>query len=44
MTIRWKMTLTPGAASFNDDVVDSEGGVTGQLQLQDGSNGISAYG
>jgi hypothetical protein len=44
MALRWRMTLTPGAASFNDDVVDSDAGASQNVQLQDGSKGISAYG
>jgi hypothetical protein len=38
------MTLASGAASFNDDVVDSGEEAAQSVQLQDGSKGISAYG
>lgn len=36
------MTLPPGAVTFNDMVVGSDVETRERVQLQDGSNGISA--
>lgn len=38
------MTLASGAESFNDDVVGADKGSSKNVQLQEGSKGISAYG